>query len=288
MNSTKTERFTAYLILTVITLLAVLPLLMTFFTSMKGDEEFAAGATRLLPAAWHPSNYIRALQMAEWGLFLKNSVVVTGAAVLGSLIFNTMAGFAFARIRFKGRSLLFLLLLVGLMIPAQVTVIPQFLVLKSIPLFGGNDMFGHGGNGWLDSYYALIVPELSGAFGVFMARQFYLQMPKALDEAAYIDGSGYTRLFFFIYLPLSGPLIATLGIFKFVGVWNDFFHPLIYTNSPAMRTVQLGLQVFRGENQVQYNLLMAATLLVSIPILVMFLLFQKQFIRSAISSSVKG
>lgn len=288
MNPTRTERLTAYLILLLVTVLAILPLLMTFFTSMKGDEEFAAGAARLLPDAWHPSNYVRALQMAEWGLFFKNSILVTAAAVIGSLVFNAMAGFAFARIRFKGGNVLFLLLLIGLMIPAQVTVIPQFLVLKSIPLFGGNDLFGHGGNGWLDSYYALIVPELSGAFGVFMARQFYLQMPRGLDEAAYIDGAGYARLFFLIYLPLSGPLMATLGIFKFVGVWNDFFHPLIYTNSPSMRTIQLGLQVFRGENQVQYNLLMAATLLVSVPILVMFLLFQKQFIRSAISSSVKG
>lgn len=183
---------------------------------------------------------------------------------------------------------MFLLLLLGLMIPAQVTIIPQFLLLKSVPFFGGNDWLGSGGTGWLDSYYALIIPELSGAFGIFMARQFFQQVPKALDEAAYIDGAGILRLFLYIYIPLSGPLLGTLGIFKFVAVWNDFFHPLIYTSSPSMRTIQLGLQVFRGEYQVQYNLLMAATLMVSLPIVVAFFLFQKQFIRSVVSSGVKG
>jgi len=288
MRHTRIERSLAYLVLLVFCAATILPLLITFFTSMKGDEEFSLGAMKLLPEAWHPNNYIRAMHMGDWLTYFKNSAFVTAAAVLGSLVFNLLAGFTFARIAFKGNQLIFLLLLIGMMVPAQVTVIPQFLIMKSIPFFGGNDWLGSGGNGWLDSYYALIVPELAGAFGIFMARQYYLQFPKALDDAAYIDGTGYLRLFFSIYLPQSGPLLASLGIFKFVAVWNDFFHPLIYTNSESMRTIQLGLQVFRGEHQVQYNLLMAASLLVSLPIIVMFFIFQKQFIRSMVSSSVKG
>ncbi|MBB6634914.1 carbohydrate ABC transporter permease [Cohnella thailandensis] len=288
MKHTLTERSLAYLFLTLIALVAIIPLVIALFTSLKGDEEFSLGGMTLLPSSWHPENYSRAWEMADWGVFIRNSAIVTAAAVGGSLVLNLLAGFTFARIRFPGRTPLFLLLLLGLMIPAQVTVIPQFIIMKSIPLFGGNDWLGQGGNGWLDSYWALIVPELAGAFGVFMARQFYLQFPKALDDASYIDGAGYLRLFFSVYLPLSGPLLATLGIFKFVSVWNDFFHPLLYTNSPGMRTVQLGLQVFRGEHQVQYNLLMAASLLVSIPILIMFFVFQKQFIRSMVSTGVKG
>ncbi|RXZ78381.1 carbohydrate ABC transporter permease [Paenibacillaceae bacterium] len=288
MKHTNTERWLAYLFLGLTAAVTIIPFLTILFTSLKGDNEFALGSVSLFPSSWHPENFMRALQMADWGLFFKNSIIITAAALVGSLIINTLAGYTFARIRFAGGTFLFLLLLIGLMVPAQVTIIPQFLIMKSIPLFGGNDWLGQGGNGWLDSYYALIVPELAGAFGVFMARQFYSQFPRALDDAAYIDGASYLRLFFSVYLPLSGPLLATLGIFKFVAVWNDFFHPLIYTNSPSMRTIQLGLQVFRGEFSVHYNLLMAASLLVSIPIVIMFFLFQKQFIRSVVSNSVKG
>lgn len=288
MKPTTFERISAYAALAFVTALSILPLLVLVFTSLKGDDEFGLGRTTILPSGLQFDNYARALGMAEWGLFFRNSAIVTAVAVGGSLLLNTLAGFAFARLRFRGSQFMFLLLLLGLMIPAQVTIIPQFLLLKSVPFFGGNDWLGSGGTGWLDSYYALIIPELSGAFGIFMARQFFQQVPKALDEAAYIDGAGILRLFFYIYIPLSGPLLGTLGIFKFVAVWNDFFHPLIYTSSPSMRTIQLGLQVFRGEYQVQYNLLMAATLMVSLPIVVAFFLFQKQFIRSVVSSGVKG
>jgi len=288
MKPTTFERISAYAALAFVTALSILPLLVLVFTSLKGDDEFGLGRTTILPSGLQFDNYVRALGMAEWGLFFRNSAIVTAAAVGGSLLLNTLAGFAFARLRFRGSQFMFLLLLLGLMIPAQVTIIPQFLLLKSVPFFGGNDWLGSGGTGWLDSYYALIIPELSGAFGIFMARQFFQQVPRALDEAAYIDGAGILRLFFYIYIPLSGPLLGTLGIFKFVAVWNDFFHPLIYTSSPSMRTIQLGLQVFRGEYQVQYNLLMAATLMVSLPIVVAFFLFQKQFIRSVVSSGVKG
>ncbi|CAH1227630.1 carbohydrate ABC transporter permease [Paenibacillus sp. JJ-223] len=288
MKPTTFERISAYAALAFVTALSILPLLVLVFTSLKGDDEFGLGRTTILPSGLQFDNYARALGMAEWGLFFRNSAIVTAAAVAGSLLLNTLAGFAFARLRFRGSQFMFLLLLLGLMIPAQVTIIPQFLLLKSVPFFGGNDWLGSGGTGWLDSYYALIIPELSGAFGIFMARQFFQQVPKALDEAAYIDGAGILRLFFYIYIPLSGPMLGTLGIFKFVAVWNDFFHPLIYTSSPSMRTIQLGLQVFRGEYQVQYNLLMAATLMVSLPIVIAFFLFQKQFIRSVVSSGVKG
>jgi multiple sugar transport system permease protein len=277
-----------HLVLALASAVMLLPLVFMLLTSFKGDEEFSLGANTLLPLSWHFENYVRALTTADWGLYFKNSIIVTVVTVGGSLFFNLLAGYTFGRMTFRGRDAIFILLLVGLMVPAQVTVIPQFLILKSIPLFGGNDLFGHGGNGWLNTYYALIIPELSGSFGIFLARQFYLQFPKALDDAAQIDGAGPFLSFLRIYLPQSGPLIATLGIFKTVSIWNDFFHPLIYTNSESMRTIQLGLQVFNGQYQIQYNLLMAATVVVSLPLALMFFVFQKQFIKSLISSSVKG
>jgi multiple sugar transport system permease protein len=282
------RELTAYTVLGVFSAVMILPFLIMFFTAFKGDEEFSLGTNALLPMSWHPENFQRAMAMTDWITYFKNSIIVTVVTVAGSLFFNSLAGYTFARLSFKGRDIIFILLLIGLMVPPQVTVIPQFLILKSIPFFGGNDWMGGGGNGWLDSYFALIVPELSGSFGIFLARQFYLQFPRALDDAAQIDGAGYLRTFLQVYLPQSGPLIATLGIFKTVHVWNDFFHPLIYTNSESMRTVQLGLQVFNGEYQIQYNLLMAATIVVSLPLVIMFFVFQKQFVRSLISSSVKG
>ncbi|WP_420819481.1 carbohydrate ABC transporter permease [Paenibacillus thalictri] len=277
-----------YAVLAIFSLAMVLPFVVMIFTSFKGDEEFSLGTNHLLPMNWHPENFMRAMMMTDWATYFKNSVVVTCLAVIGSLFFNSLAGYTFARLAFKGRDVLFIILLIGLMVPPQVTIIPQFLIMKSIPLFGGNDLFGQGGTGWLDSYYALVIPELSGSFGIFLARQFYLQFPRALDDAAHMDGAGYFRTFLQIYLPQSGPLMATLGIFKTVSVWNDFFHPLIYTTSETMRTVQLGLQVFNGEYRIQYNLLMAATLIVSLPLIAMFFIFQKQFIKSLVSSSVKG
>ncbi|TDF98836.1 carbohydrate ABC transporter permease [Paenibacillus piri] len=282
------RRIPIHLILAAASVVMLIPFVVMILTSFKGDEEFSLAANALLPLAWHPENYLRAMTVTNWGLYFKNSIIVTVFTVGGSLFFNMMAGYTFARMAFRGRDFIFIMVLVGLMVPAQVTVIPQFLILKSIPLFGGNDLLGNGGNGWLDTYFALVVPELSGSFGIFLARQFYLQFPKALDDAAQIDGAGAFRSFLSIYLPQSGPLFATLGIFKTVHIWNDFFHPLIYTNSEAMRTIQLGLQVFNGQYQIQYNLLMAATVVVSLPLILMFFMFQKQFIKSLISSSVKG
>lgn len=283
-----TKQALVYATLIVIAFVMILPLLIALFTSLKSDAELNAGVVTLLPQQWNVSNYYTAMTMVNWPLYFKNSLIVTLIAVFGSIFFNSLAGYTFARLAFKGRDVIFVCLLIGMMVPAQVTVIPQFLILKAMPLFGGNDWFGNGGTGWLDTYYALIVPELSGSFGIFLARQFYLSFPKALDDAANIDGAGMFKTFVRIYLPLSGPLIASMGILKTVSVWNDFFHPLIYTNSETMRTVQLGLQAFNGEAQIKFNLLMAATLVVSLPLMAMFFLFQKYFVQSLISSSVKG
>jgi multiple sugar transport system permease protein len=272
----------------VFSILMIIPFMVMIFTAFKGDTEFNTGTTTLLPLTWNPENFIRAMTMTRWGTYFTNSIIVTAVAVGGSLFFNSLAGYTFALIEFKGRDLLFILLLIGLMVPPQVTIIPQFLIMKGMPFFGGNDWLGNGGSGWIDTRYALIVPELSGSFGIFLARQFFMQFPKALDDAASIDGAGLFRTFISVYLPQSGPLIATLAVFKSVYVWNDFFHPLIYTSSEKMRTVQLGLQVFHGEFGIQFNLLMAATTVVSLPLVILFFIFQRQFIQSLVSSGVKG
>lgn len=288
MKGEKTNKIVSYSVLILFSTIMVLPLLTIIFTALKSDAEFVTGSLTLMPEAWQFENFIAAMQATDWSTYFMNSIFVTVVSVAGSIIISLLAGYTFARIKFKGNNIIFVTLLLGLMVPPQVTIIPQFIIMRSIPFFNGNDLFGNGGNGLLDTHWALIIPQLAAPVGVFLARQFFLSFPKALDEAAYIDGAGYIRTFIQIYLPLSGPIIAAFGIIKTVHVWNDFFNPLIYTNSPEMRTVQLGLQVFQGEFNIQFNLLMAATLIVSLPLIIMFFAFQKHFVRSLLSSAVKG
>jgi multiple sugar transport system permease protein len=247
-------------------------------------------AIRLQPAstAWRFGNVVDAMLVGSWGLYFFNSIFVTAISVAGSLFFNSLAGFSFGVLNFRFKNTLFMILLVGIMIPFQVLIIPQYIMLRSVPLFGGNDLFGQGGRGWLDSYWALIIPQLSGSFGIFFARQYYLSTPYELFEAARIDGCTSFTTFIKVYLPLSAPLFASLGILKSVSVWNDFFYPLIMTSSDSMRTVQLGLQAFQSVALFRWELMMAATTLASIPLVVAFFLFQRNFVSTAASSGLKA
>lgn len=288
MKDNKINKIISYTVLIIFSAVMVLPLFTIIFTALKSDAEFNMGVMTLLPEAWKFENFILAMQATDWATYFMNSIIVTIVSVGGSIIVSLLAGYTFARIKFKGNNVIFITLLLGLMVPPQVTIIPQFIIMNNVPFFNGNDLFGNGGSGFLDTHWALIIPQLAAPIGVFLARQFFMSFPKALDEAAYMDGAGYIRTFIQIYLPLSGPIIAAFGIIKTVHVWNDFFNPLIYTNSPEMRTVQLGLQVFQGEFNVQFNLLMAATLIVSLPLIIMFFAFQKHFVQSLLSSAVKG
>jgi multiple sugar transport system permease protein len=209
-------------------------------------------------------------------------------AVVVSLIINSIAGFAFARLEFKGRNILFFLTLIGLMVPQQVTMIPVFLILKHIPLAGGNNIWGEGGLGWIDSYMGLIIPNIAGSFGVFMCRQFYMNFPKALDDAARIDGLTDLKTYLYIYLPLSKPVLATLTILKTTSVWNEYTWPLIITVSDKMKTVQLALSLFRDETTTQWHLMMAATTLIVLPLALIFLAAQKYFVQGIATTGIKG
>jgi multiple sugar transport system permease protein len=266
----------------------LLPLVVMLMTSLKSKDELFLGGLALFPANPQLGNYPSAVMAANWPRYFLNSAVVTVITVVGSVFLNLLAGFAFARLRFAGRDTLFFGMLVGIMIPAQAIVIPQFLIMRGVPLMGGNDIVGQGGAGWLDTYMALIVPWLAGSFGVFLARQYYLNFPRDLDDAARIDGCGSLRTFVAIYLPLSGPLIGALAILKGTFMWNDFFYPLVMTQSPDMRTVQLGLQTFAGDLFADWHLMMAAALLVSLPVVVLFVLLQRWFVEGVVTSGLKG
>jgi multiple sugar transport system permease protein len=275
-------------IMLVFSIVMLFPFFLMIITSLKSMDEIFSPQFVWVPEHLDFANYAEALQSGDWGAYFSNTLYVTFVTVIISLIINSFAGYAFAKLNFKGRDLLFLISLIGLMIPPQVTMIPVFLVLKHIPLAGGNDLWGQGGLGWIDSYNGLIAPYVAGSFGVFLFRQFFLQIPLELDDAAKLDGMGRVKAFFQIYVPLSKPVFATLVALKATASWNEYTWPLIITNSDKMKTVQIALSIFRDENQVQWDLLMASTTMIVIPLLILFVLTQKYFIEGIVASGIKG
>lgn len=275
-------------ILTLISVIMVVPFVLTIFTSLKPMSEIQSTNFTILPQNWQFSNYVEAMQRGPWLQYFLNSVIVTGCTVFFAVLFNTLAGYAFARLKFRWKTPLFFMMLLGIMVPAQVTLIPTFFMMKSFPLAGGNNLLGVGGTGFLDSRVGLIIPYIAGSFGVFLCRQFYINFPNSLDEAAEIDGAGKWLTFFKIYVPLSKPIIATLVITKSVSIWNDYLWPMVLINTDSKKTVQLGLTMFRNESVVQWNYLLAATVLVILPLILIFVLFQKYYVGGVIASGLKG
>ncbi|TXK83979.1 carbohydrate ABC transporter permease [Paenibacillus sp. N3.4] len=272
----------------VISFVMLIPFLLMVITSLKTMPEINSPSFTFLPKHWMFSNYVTAMKHGDWTKYFTNSFVVTSITVILSMFINSLAGYAFARLRFPGRNLLFFSMLVGIMVPAQVTMIPTFLMMKQAPFFGGNDWLGHGGTGFLNTYSGLIIPFVAGSFGIFLCRQFFISFPRALDEAAEIDGSSKFRTFWQIYVPLSKPILATLAIFKTTTTWNDYMWPLIMTNSESMRTIQLGLTIFRSDASIQWDQLMAATTVVILPLVLLFIFAQRYFIQGVVTTGLKA
>ncbi len=276
-------------ILCIWVMITLVPIAFVFLTAFKSDTEISLTGFKWLPSSFgYMENFIKAFQMGDWPLYFKNSIIITTITVIGSLFFNSLAGYSFARLKFAGRDVLFLIVLMGMMVSPQSIIIPQFVLLRSVPFAGGNNILGQGGIGFLDTYMALIIPFLSGAFGIFLCKQYYSTFPGSLDDAARIDGCGPVKTYFYIFLPLSKTILATLTIFKAVSTWNDFFYPLIMTQSEKMKTVQLGLQMFRGSTTTHYNWLMAATLVTVLPIIIVYFCAQKYFVQGITASGMKN
>lgn len=282
-------RVGSVMLLLVFVAAAAFPFLVMASVSLQSMDQVYAPELRMLPRPAQFENYPRALTNGDWGRYLLNSLYVSGMATAISLFINAMTGYAFARIEFPFRRALFVLVLAGMMIPPQVTLVPLFILMKQFPLLGGNDILGQGGSGLVDTFAGLILPYAAGSFGVFLCRQFYVMFPKELDEAAKMDGCGRFHAFRSIYLPLSGPVLGALAVLKFTGSWNEYTWPLVMTNTGADRitTVQLALTRFRNEGEIFWNELMAATLVSSLVILIVFLLMQKHFVSGLMAGSVK-
>ena len=266
----------------------LLPFVWMISTSLKpADQLFTIPPTWVPhPALW--DNYGKAMGAGNFGRYAMNSLFLGVANLATNVLLSALAGYAFARLRFPGRNLLFLLVLATLMVPYQVTIIPLFVIIRHVPLFGGNDLLGQGGIGWINSYWGLVVPGAVGAFGIFMLRQFFQTLPNELEDAARIDGAGEFRIFWQIMLPLAMPAVATLAIFSFQAGWNAFLWPLLITTTEDMRTIQLGLTVFVQQYSTRWDQLMAATVVATLPVIVVFGLGQRLLVRSIAFSGIKG
>jgi len=272
----------------VIALLIAFPFVVMLSASLQTKAEIFSPSADLIPDQFLFSNYSQAMQNGNWLRYFWNSFLIVLVVVPVSLVINSMAGYAFARIPFRFSKILFMLILAGMMIPPQVTMIPIFSMLRAAPLVNGNDVWGNGGSGLLNTYLGMMIPFVAGPFGVFLCRQYYIGIPKELDDAATMDGCNRLLAFFHIYLPLSKPVLASLAVLKFVGTWNEYTWPLIMVRTDSMRTVQIALTLFRNESEIRWPLLMAATILVSLPVYLLFAFCQKYFVNGILAGSVKG
>jgi multiple sugar transport system permease protein len=263
-----------HLVLIPLALVMVIPMIWMVITSLETLNETRHFPPILRPHSlqWH--NYTDVLQQAPFARWFVNTLVVTVVVVLANLLLCSLAGYAFARIKFFGREVAFILVLATLMIPFQVIMIPTFIIVRKL--------------GLIDTLGALIVPNLAGAFGIFLLRQFFRSLSVELEEAARIDGASRLGVLFKIVLPLSGPVLATVAVVTFLWTWNDFLWPLVTIYSPNNMTLQLGLATFQGAHQTNTHLLMAANVMSVLPVLLLFVLAQRFFIRGIATSGLKG
>ena len=252
----------------------LLPFLWMISTALMADLEVYQYPPTFVPSEPRWSNFSEALSMQPFGRFFLNTVIVAAVSVAGQLLFCSMAAYAFARLQFAWRDKIFGLYLATMMIPAIVTVIPAFLLIN---------MFG-----WMNTYWALFTPTVSSVWGIFLLRQFFMTIPRDLEDAARIDGASEFTIFRKVVLPLSKPALATLAIFGFMGVWKDFLWPLLVTNRIDMRTVEVGIANFSTLYSTDWPHQMAAAVVVMLPVIIVFLLTQKHFIRGITMTGMKG
>ncbi|HWK22030.1 MAG TPA: carbohydrate ABC transporter permease [Ureibacillus sp.] len=255
-----------YVILVGYAIITLIPFLWALSSSFKTLEEIVSGSMNFIPKDFTFDNYKTIFVEQElFPRWLFNSVFIATVATALNLIFNSMAGYALARLSFPGKKALFVTILAVLMIPAQVTMIPNYLILKEL--------------GWLNSYQGMIAPSMINATFIFMMRQFFINFPKELEEAASIDGLNRFGIFFKVVLPLARPALAAQTIFVFMGLWNDFMRPLIVLSDPNLFTLPLGLNTFKGQYISYWNYIMAASMVFTLPVLLIYAFFNKYFIK---------
>ncbi len=278
----------AYAVLLLAALTMLIPFLWMVFTSLKPQDQIFKMPPVIFTTQYTLDHYVRAMTRGNFHIYFKNSMIVTVSVMVLNVLITASAGYAFARLKWRGREAVFLLVLAVMMLPGLIALIPTFLIVKGTPFAGGNNWMGQGGTGWLDSYPGLIFPMVGSAFDVFLFRQFFLSLPVELDDAARIDGCSEYGIFWRIILPLSKAVMAVVALFTFQYAWNDFLWALVITQSDRMRTIQLGLTLFKSQHTVDWGPLMAGTTLATIPTVLLFLLFQRYFVQGIALTGIKG
>lgn len=267
-------KYLSHIVLVAGAIIMVFPFIWTILTSFKTMAETIAIPLVIFPSSFDLTNYKDALTNLPFLTFFRNTLIVAITKAIGQLAFCSLAAYAFARIKFPGRNVIFILYLSVLMIPYQIFIIPQYLIMMDL--------------GWLNSIKALIVPGLFSAFGTFLLRQFFMTLPKEIEEAATIDGCNHFRIYSQIMMPMVVPGLIAVCIFTVLSSWNDLLWPLIVNNSPEKLTLAAGLAFLRGEHSTNYPVLMAGSLMAILPMILMFIFLQKYFIEGIAITGVKG
>lgn len=266
-----------YVVSIILAIIMLVPFVWTVCSSFKPNNEIFANALSLwsdTPTLEHYENVFRQMPILKYTI---NSFIVAIGLVATNLIFGSLAGYSFARLQFRGRRVLFGILLSAMMIPSIVTMIPNFLIIRGFPLMGGNNIFGQGGTGMLNSLIALILPGAVGAYAVFVMKQCFESLPGDMAEAARIDGCSEFRIFWQLYLPLTKSTLSTLGFMTFISGWNAYLGPIIYNNDQNYYTLQQGMAAFSSATNVQYGSIFAGSVLSTVPVIILFLNLQKNF-----------
>ena len=261
-------------LLVLLAVVSLAPLLWMLSVSFMQTGEAGHFPPPLLPSRATLDNYRELFVRAGMGRFLFNSFLISSCVMVLSVLFNTLAGYAFAKLRFRGRDRTFQALLAALVIPGQVAMMPLFLLLKQM--------------GLVNTYMGVIVPGMAAIFGIFLVRQYARSIPDELLEAARIDGAGEWRIFFQIVLPALKPILVTLAIFSFLGAWNDFMWPLIVLSDESLQTLPVALASLSREHVMDYELMMAGSVVTILPVLLLFLVLQRYYIQGLLLGSVKG
>jgi len=262
-----------YALCIVIALITLVPLLWMISGSFKTAAEISQYPPTFFPSTISLDNYVEVFTTVPFLRFIFNSFFVASTVTIVALLLHAMAAYALARLRFPGRNIMFYAIIATLMIPFSITLIPSFILIRSL--------------GWFDTYWALIIPAIPNAFGIFLLRQFYLGLPDELEDAARIDGDTPAGIFWHIALPLSQPILATLAVFFFLANWNNYLWPLIVTQSPEMRVIQVAIASFAGEHTTAWHLIMTGSTLAALPGLLLYLFLQRYLIEGVKLSGLK-
>lgn len=281
------SKLLTYAVLSLGAIVMVLPFLWMLSTSLKVDSEIFGAGVRWIPGQLDFQNYVDAFVQTNMARLFLNTSFITVVTVASQVILGSMAGYAFARLNFRGKNFIFFVLLATMMVPFEVLIIPIFLLIRAFPLVGGNDILGQGGTGLINTYAGVMFPNFISVFSVFLFRQFYSRFPKEIEEAAIVDGCSRIGIYWRILLPNSKPVMGTMALFAFLWSWNDFLWPLVVIKNDALKTLQLGLSLFNQEQGTQWAELMAASVMAVVPVILLYLFLQRFLVEGSVTSGLK-